>query len=206
MAVVTGPSLPPMQTLFIAQAIIPTLFGTFEVSGFLETSTGREHLAIAAGALDPARPVPVRIHSECWTGDVLGSLRCDCRAQLHLALDAMGREGGLLIYLRQEGRGIGLLNKLKAYELQERGLDTVEANHALGFPDDLRTYEAAVAILRHFGLHRVRLFTNNPRKVAALEQSGFEVTRVPHQTGVHSGNLRYLQTKATKSGHLLDLA
>ena len=189
----------------VAEARIPTIFGAFTVTGFLERSSGKEHLAIHSGELNPATRTPVRIHSECWTGDALGSLRCDCRQQLHAGLEHIAAHGGILLYLRQEGRGIGLLNKLRAYALQEQGLDTVEANHALGFPDDLRTYEAAAAMLRHFGIRRIRLLTNNPRKVAALEQSGLDVEREPHEFSANPFNIAYLQTKAAKSGHLLEL-
>ncbi|HJU83440.1 MAG TPA: GTP cyclohydrolase II [Holophagaceae bacterium] len=191
---------------FVAQAAVPSLFGSFQVAGFREEPGGKEHLAIVSGVIDPQARIPVRIHSECWTGDVLGSLRCDCRQQLHAGLEHIAREGGILIYLRQEGRGIGLLNKLKAYTLQEQGLDTVEANHALGFPDDLRDYEAACAILDHFGVRKIRLLTNNPAKVAALGRTGADVERAPHQVPSHPLNRGYLRTKAGKSGHLLDLA
>jgi GTP cyclohydrolase II len=189
----------------IAEARIPSVFGDFTVTGFLEWNSGKEHLAIQSGELRPSERISVRIHSECWTGDVLGSLRCDCRQQLHAGLERIAERGGLLLYLRQEGRGIGLLNKLKAYALQEQGLDTVEANHALGFPDDLRTYEAAAAILQHFGLQRIRLLTNNPRKITALELAGLDVEREPHQPAATPFNIRYLETKAAKSGHLLEL-
>lgn len=188
-----------------ATAQIPSVFGNFKVTGFVDRRSGKEHLAIQSGALDVAQRIPVRIHSECWTGDVLGSLRCDCREQLHAGLALIAAEGGLLLYLRQEGRGIGLLNKLKAYALQEQGLDTVEANHALGFPDDLRTYEAAAAMLQIFGVRQVALLTNNPRKLDALRAAGLDVERQPHQQDANPHNLRYLQTKATKSGHLLEL-
>jgi len=189
----------------IAEANIPTIFGAFTVTGFLERSSGKEHLAIHGGELRPEKRTPVRIHSECWTGDVLGSLRCDCRQQLHAGLEHIAEHGGILLYLRQEGRGIGLLNKLKAYALQEQGLDTVEANHALGFPDDLRSYETAAAMLGHFGIRRIRLLTNNPRKVAALERSGLDVEREPHEFSSNPFNIHYLETKAAKSGHLLEL-
>ena len=189
---------------FVAKASIPTAFGKFTVYGFLEKATGKEHLAIVSGDIDSRKRIPVRLHSECWTGDVLGSLRCDCRQQLESALRHIGQTGGMVLYLRQEGRGIGLLNKLKAYALQEQGLDTVEANHQLGFPDDLRSYESAVEMLRFFGVHQVKLLTNNPRKIAALEKAGIEVERVRHQQAANLHNLRYLKTKAKKSGHLLD--
>ncbi len=189
---------------FVAKANIPTLFGKFTVYGFLEKATGKEHLAIVSGEIDARKRIPVRLHSECWTGDVLGSLRCDCRQQLEAALRHIGQTGGMVLYLRQEGRGIGLLNKLKAYALQEQGLDTVEANHQLGFPDDLRTYEAAVEMLKFFGIHQVKLLTNNPKKIAALEHAGIEVERARHEMAANLHNLRYLQTKAKKSGHLLD--
>lgn len=189
---------------FVAKANVPSIFGKFTVYGFLEKVTGKEHLAVVAGEIDARKRVPVRIHSECWTGDVLGSLKCDCRAQLEAALRYIGEHGGVVLYLRQEGRGIGLLNKLKAYALQEQGLDTVEANHHLGFVDDLRTYESAVEMLRFFGIHKVRLLTNNPRKIDALETAGIHVQRESHQLGANAYNLRYLKTKARKSGHMLE--
>jgi len=189
---------------FVAKANVPSIFGKFTVYGFLEKLTGKEHLAVVAGEIDARKRIPVRIHSECWTGDVLGSLKCDCRAQLEAALRYIGEHGGVVLYLRQEGRGIGLLNKLKAYALQEQGLDTVEANHHLGFVDDLRTYESAVEMLRFFGIHKVRLLTNNPRKINALEGAGIHVQRESHQLGANAYNLRYLKTKAKKSGHMLE--
>jgi 3,4-dihydroxy 2-butanone 4-phosphate synthase / GTP cyclohydrolase II len=189
---------------FVAKANVPSIFGKFVVYGFQEKVTGKEHLAIVSGEIDARKRIPVRIHSECWTGDVLGSLKCDCRAQLEAALRYIGEHGGVVLYLRQEGRGIGLLNKLKAYALQEQGLDTVEANHHLGFVDDLRTYESAVEMLRFFGIHKVRLLTNNPRKITALEDAGIHVQRESHQLGANAYNLRYLKTKAKKSGHLLE--
>ena len=189
---------------FVAKANVPSLFGKFTVYGFLEKLTGKEHLAIVSGDIDARKRIPVRIHSECWTGDVMGSLKCDCRAQLEAGLRYVGEHGGMVLYLRQEGRGIGLLNKLKAYALQEQGLDTVEANHSLGFEDDLRTYESAVEMLRFFGIHKVMLLTNNPRKIQALEQAGIHVQREAHQLESNPHNLFYLQTKAKKSGHLLD--
>jgi len=188
---------------FVAKAHVPSIFGKFTVYGFLEKLTGKEHLAIVSGDIDARKRIPLRIHSECWTGDVLGSLKCDCRAQLEAALRHIGEHGGIVLYLRQEGRGIGLLNKLKAYALQEQGFDTVEANHELGFADDLRTYDSAVEMLRFFGIRKVKLLTNNPRKIKALEDAGIHVQRETHQVGTNPYNLRYLHTKAAKSGHLL---
>lgn len=192
------------QVPFVAKAKVPSIFGKFTVYGFFEKRTGKEHLAIVSGDIDARKRVSIRIHSECWTGDVLGSLKCDCRAQLEGALRFIGEYGGIVLYMRQEGRGIGLLNKLKAYALQEQGLDTVEANHELGFDDDLRSYEAAVEMLRFFGIAKVRLLTNNPKKIDALQSGGIQVLREPHQLGSNPHNLFYLQTKASKSGHLLD--
>jgi GTP cyclohydrolase II len=189
---------------FIAKAHVPSIFGKFNVYGFSEKQTGKEHMAIVSGEIDARKRINVRIHSECWTGDVLGSQRCDCRAQLEAALRHIAQFGGLVLYLRQEGRGIGLLNKLKAYTLQDQGLDTVEANHRLGFEDDLRTYESAVEMLRFFGITKVNLLTNNPKKVEALEARGIHVRREAHQVGQTPQNLPYLKAKAHKSGHLME--
>jgi GTP cyclohydrolase II len=188
---------------FIAKADVPSIFGKFTVYGFLERATGKEHLAVVAGDIDSRKRINVRIHSECLTGEVLGSLKCDCRQQLESALRFIGEHGGMVLYLRQEGRGIGLLNKLKAYALQEQGHDTVEANNLLGFADDLRTYNSAIEMLRFFGIRKVRLLTNNPKKIIALEDAGIEVMREAHQHASNPHNLRYLKTKAKKSGHLL---
>jgi GTP cyclohydrolase II len=158
------------------------------------------------GDIETGKPPLVRIHSECLTGDVFHSLRCDCRAQLELALDSIAGEGrGLLIYEHQEGRGIGLLNKLRAYELQDQGADTVEANHRLGFDADLRGYQLPAAILSFFGLRAVRLMSNNPEKIAALEDAGIRVTeRVPCIIAPSESTTAYLRTKKEKLGHLLD--
>ncbi|MBL0209407.1 MAG: GTP cyclohydrolase II [Holophagaceae bacterium] len=188
---------------FVAKADVPSIFGKFTVYGFLEKATGKEHLAVVAGDIDSRKRINVRIHSECLTGEVLGSLKCDCRQQLESALRHIGEHGGMVLYLRQEGRGIGLLNKLKAYALQEQGHDTVEANQLLGFADDLRTYGSAIEMLRFFGIRKVRLLTNNPKKILALEDAGIEVMREVHQQASNPHNLRYLKTKAKKSGHLL---
>jgi GTP cyclohydrolase II len=166
---------------------------------------GDEHYAIEVGQPDRAAPVLARLHSACFTGDVLGSLKCDCGPQLRAALAQMGAEGaGVLLYLNQEGRGIGLANKLRAYALQDQGFDTVEANHRLGFEDDERDFRIGAAILRRMGFSAVRLLTNNPRKVAMLEHCGLTVTeRVPLKVGRTPQNAGYLATKAAKSGHLL---
>lgn len=188
---------------FVTKADMPSIFGKFTVYGFLEKATGKEHLAVVAGDIDSRKRINVRIHSECLTGEVLGSLKCDCRQQLESALRYVNEHGGMVLYLRQEGRGIGLLNKLKAYALQEQGHDTVEANHMLGFADDLRTYGSAIEMLRFFGIRKVRLLTNNPKKIIALEDAGIEVMREAHQQASNPHNLRYLKTKAKKSGHLL---
>jgi GTP cyclohydrolase II len=166
---------------------------------------GSEHLAIVIGAPDPDVPVLVRLHSECFTGDVLGSLRCDCGDQLHGAISAIARDGaGVLLYLAQEGRGIGLVNKLRAYQLQDAGFDTLDANEQLGFDADERVYLPAAEMLRQLGFVAVRLLTNNPEKVAALERYRIRVVeRVPHVFPSNGHNERYLHTKATRSGHLL---
>jgi GTP cyclohydrolase II len=166
---------------------------------------GAEHIAIIVGQPDPARPVLTRLHSECLTGDLLGSLRCDCGDQLRGAIDALAEHGaGVLLYLAQEGRGIGLVNKLRAYGLQDKGFDTVDANEQLGFDDDERVYQPAVRMLRALGFDRVRLLTNNPAKVGALVRHGVDVTeRVAHSFPSNEHNWTYLQTKAKRSGHLL---
>jgi GTP cyclohydrolase II len=164
-----------------------------------------EHYAVEIGAPDRAAPVLARLHSACFTGDVLGSLKCDCGPQLNAALAAMGAAGaGVLLYLNQEGRGIGLANKMRAYSLQDQGFDTVEANHRLGFEDDERDFRIGATILRRLGFGSVRLLTNNPRKVGMMSNSGVAVAeRVPLVTGETPENARYLATKAAKSGHLL---
>jgi GTP cyclohydrolase II len=194
----------------IAEADFPSRYGHFRIYGFEGREGGQteEAVALTMGDLDAGRPPMVRIHSECLTGDVFHSLRCDCRAQLELALGSIAREGrGLLIYEHQEGRGIGLLNKLRAYELQDRGADTVEANEQLGFEADLRGYELPAAILRFFGLRAVRLMSNNPEKIRALERAGVSVTeRVPCLVAPMESTEDYLRTKRNKLGHLLDPA
>jgi len=174
------------------------------VVAFRPVDGGVEHLAIVIGQPDPDQPVLARLHSECFTGDLLGSLRCDCGEQLRGALMAIAAEGaGVLLYLAQEGRGIGLVNKLRAYRLQDEGLDTVDANEQLGFDDDERIYSPAAEMLRHLGFRRVRLMTNNPRKINALARHRIEVTeRVPHTFPANAHNVGYLKAKARRSGHL----
>jgi GTP cyclohydrolase II len=174
-----------------------------QIVAFRASDDGQEHVALVIGAFGGA-PALVRLHSECLTGDVFGSLKCDCGPQLKEALKIIGEAGGgVLLYLRQEGRGIGLANKLRAYALQDRGLDTVEANRRLGFADDERDYDRAAAILHALGIDRVRLLTNNPSKVAGLEAAGIQVVeRVPHHMPANPHNADYLATKRKKSGHL----
>ncbi len=193
------------RVLLAAKANLPSRFGDFQVYGFEADGDGKEHAVIARGDLEGAVDLPVRIHSECFTGDVMGSLRCDCRQQLEAALQYVAsQERGAVVYLRQEGRGIGLVNKIRAYALQEEGLDTVEANHALGFPDDLRRYDVAADMLQQLGVRSVRLITNNPRKLQGLIRHGIEVTgRIPHIMPATEHNAFYLATKRDKSGHLL---
>ncbi|PDY48975.1 bifunctional 3,4-dihydroxy-2-butanone-4-phosphate synthase/GTP cyclohydrolase II [Bacillus pseudomycoides] len=186
---------------------LPTDFGTFHAIGYSNSLDQKEHIALVKGDISTGEPVLVRVHSECLTGDVFGSCRCDCGPQLHAALSQIEREGkGVLLYMRQEGRGIGLLNKLRAYKLQEEGLDTVEANEKLGFPADLRDYGIGAQILKDLGLQQLRLLTNNPRKIAGLQGYNLEVVeRVPLQMPTKEENKTYLQTKVEKLGHLLNL-
>jgi GTP cyclohydrolase II len=190
----------------IAEADFPTRFGHFRIYGFSGTVDGQpeEAVVLKMGDLENGPPPLVRVHSECLTGDVFHSLRCDCRAQLELALESIARQGrGLLIYENKEGRGIGLLNKLRAYELQDAGADTVEANEQLGFEADLRGYQLPGAILRFFGLRAVRLMSNNPQKIQALEDAGVRVTeRVPATVAPQESAEEYLRTKREKLGHL----
>jgi GTP cyclohydrolase II len=199
--------LPDFKLNKVAEADFPSRFGQFRIYGFEGVrSTGTEEaLALKAGDLTPQLGPPlIRIHSQCLTGDVFHSLRCDCRSQLELALDQIVAEGrGLLIYEHQEGRGIGLLNKLRAYELQDEGLDTVQANEQLGFDADLRDYALPAAILRYFKIAQVRLLSNNPGKVAALEKAGVEVVeRAPIIAPPLATTAEYLRTKRDKMGHL----
>jgi len=190
----------------VAMAELPTRFGNFHIIAFENNRDGKEHVAITKGDVIGAKDVPVRLHSECLTGDALGSLRCDCRDQLEAALIEIGQmERGMVLYLRQEGRGIGLVNKIRAYSLQDQGLDTVEANHALGFRDDERDYAVAAHMLMSLKIESVRLITNNPKKIQQLVDYGIRVSdRIPHIMEPNEHNRFYLETKAAKSGHMID--
>lgn len=191
-----------------AIADLPTRFGTFHVVAFGERGGGPEHAALLKGEPWDRDEIPVRLHSECLTGDAIGSLRCDCRDQLEASLRFIGeQEEGVLLYLRQEGRGIGLVNKIRAYALQDAGLDTVEANQALGFRDDERDYGVAAHMLSLLGVPSIRIITNNPRKIAGLERYGVRITdRIPLVVPPNEHNVFYLSTKARRSGHYIDLA
>ncbi len=192
-----------------AGANLPTAWGDFRILVYRDIPTGKEHAALVMGDVtekDCPDPVLVRIHSECLTGDIFGSLKCDCGPQLQESLRRIAKEGrGVVLYLRQEGRDIGLTSKILAYELQEQGLDTVEANLQLGHPSDARTYDAARDILNDLGVHCVRLLTNNPTKIEALQKLGFNcLARVPLEIAPNRTNRAYLETKKDKMGHLLD--
>ncbi len=190
-----------------AQTELPSVYGSFTAISYANTITGEHHVALVKGDVATEEPVLTRVHSQCLTGEAFGSLRCDCGEQLAVALQMVEQEGrGVVLYLRQEGRGIGLHNKLRAYELQDRGLDTVEANERLGFPPDLRDYGIGAQILVDLGVKRLRLMTNNPRKIVALQGYGLEIVeRVPILVGANPWNRFYLHTKQQKLGHLLDI-
>ncbi|HVB35042.1 MAG TPA: GTP cyclohydrolase II [Patescibacteria group bacterium] len=189
----------------VARAELPTRYGRFTVLGVEDAGTGENALVLQRGPVGDGHVPLVRIHSQCLTGDVLASQRCDCRAQLELALEQIGKSRhGLLLYLPQEGRGIGLMNKLRAYQLQDRGFDTVEANQKLGFAADSRDYRFSAAVLRKLGVRRIRLLSNNPDKVAQLEQAGVRVVeRMPCQPPLSRHSRHYLRTKRDKLGHIL---
>ncbi|MCR9186778.1 MAG: GTP cyclohydrolase II [Halieaceae bacterium] len=193
-----------MPVRYVETSRLPTAWGVFDIHGFEDPDSNKEHIVLTMGDVGSGEPVLARIHSECLTGDALFSLRCDCGNQLEAAMKAVSEAGrGAIFYLRQEGRGIGLLNKIKAYKLQDAGADTVEANEQLGFGADMRDYSILGPMLRHLRITRVRLMTNNPRKVAAMEENGVEVVeRVPLHCASNPHNEKYLKTKGAKLGHL----
>jgi GTP cyclohydrolase II len=195
-----------LSVKLIAQAALPTRYGRFTIYGFKGRGPLDEAIALVRGRVNGKSAPLVRVHSQCLTGDVLESLRCDCRAQLELSLKKIGQAGsGILLYLPQEGRGIGLMNKLRAYQLQDGGMDTVEANEKLGFAADTRDYDFSAQILKKLGVTKIRLLSNNPEKVRQLEQSRIRVVqRVPCQPRISKISRAYLQTKKSKMGHLLD--
>jgi GTP cyclohydrolase II len=197
-----------VSVVYVASSKLPTPMGDFVLHGFEDAETGQEHVAITLGDVVGADTVLCRVHSECLTGDALFSIRCDCGSQLETALQRIAEEGrGIILYLRQEGRGIGLINKIRAYELQDQGADTVEANERLGFDADLRDYTMCKSMFAYFRIDRIRLMTNNPVKVNALSKLGIEIVeRIPLETGQNDHNARYLATKAGKLGHLLGKA
>lgn len=199
-------AVPETSITYVTACDLPTPWATFRLHAFVESGSGKEHLALTLGEVGDGAPVLARLHSECLTGDALFSQRCDCGAQLETALQKIATEGrGVLLYLRQEGRGIGLVGKLKAYHLQDCGADTVEANEALGFAPDQRNYRLCLPMLQHLGVASLRLMTNNPRKIDALQQLGIPVTeRIALQVKTNKFNRRYLQTKASKLGHMID--
>lgn len=189
----------------IVTTTLPTAAGVFDIHVYRSETDSKEHVALVKGVITPDHPVLVRVHSECLTGDVFGSLRCDCNAQLNAALMLVEREQrGIVLYMRQEGRGIGLSNKLRAYQLQDQGMDTVEANEKLGFRPDLRDYGIGAQILRDLGVRKIRLMTNNPKKVVGLHGYGLEIVeRIPLEVEPHALNEKYLETKRDKLGHLI---
>ena len=206
MSEIMAPAVSDGQGLqFVESCHLPTRWADFEMHAFFDPASGKEHIALTLGDVADGRPVLARIHSECLTGDALFSMRCDCGPQLELALQKIAEEGrGALLYLRQEGRGIGLLNKVRAYHLQDQGADTVEANQRLGFAADMRNYGLCDPMLKHLGIRSLRLMTNNPRKIAAMQGLNVEIAEhVSLITGRNPHNDRYLKTKVSKLGHLI---
>ncbi len=195
-----------MTVHFVESSKLPTPFGMFNMHGFSDDETDKEHVVLTMGDISGDEPLLARIHSECLTGDALFSMRCDCGPQLQAAMHKMSVAGrGVIFYLRQEGRGIGLLNKIKAYHLQDQGADTVEANEQLGFGADMRDYSILKPMLEHLNIKALKLLTNNPRKVKALQDMGINVVeRLPHETGRNPHNAKYLETKKGKLGHLFN--
>ena len=204
---ITSPVNAAPQALdYVTSCVLPTTWAIFNLHAFVEPATGKEHMALTLGQFDDGAPVLARIHSQCFTGDALFSQRCDCGSQLEMAMQKIACEGrGVVLYLRQEGRGIGLLNKIHAYRLQDQGADTVEANHQLGFAVDLRSYNLCKPMLKHLGITSLRLMTNNPLKIAAMEKIQIRVKEhIPLIIDRNPHNERYLNTKASKLGHLMD--
>ena len=196
--------MPSSPTQFIAQTNLPTTIGSLLVRSYRNTTTGHEPIAIVSGDISKMKTIPVRVHDACFTSEVLGSLKCDCNHQLHAAIEYIQQHGGVVIYLPQEGRGIGLANKIAAYALQEQGLDTIEANAALHLPIDSRSYEDAAAILNDLQIPEVALLTNNPRKIEKLQQLGIHISKRVSIPSVYTEhNQSYLNTKKNKMGHLL---
>ncbi|WNO09455.1 GTP cyclohydrolase II [Teredinibacter sp. KSP-S5-2] len=195
-----------MSIKYVESSKLPTSWGTFEMHGFADDEADKEHVVLTMGNLKADEPLLIRVHSECLTGDALFSLRCDCGAQLQSAMHKIAVAGrGAIFYLRQEGRGIGLLNKIRAYKLQDQGADTVEANEQLGFGADMRDYSILKPMFETLGIKQVKLMTNNPRKVKALQEIGIDVVeRIQHETGRNPHNAHYLQTKKGKLGHLFE--
>lgn len=195
------------EVRLVASASLPTPYGEFRIVGFVDELDGKEHTAVINGGVEDAVECPVRVHSECHTGDIFHSLRCDCGAQLEASLELISRAGkGVVIYLKQEGRGIGLLNKIRAYQLQDMGMDTVDANEHLGFPGDMRDYRVASRIISLLGIRSVALLTNNPSKIDGLRAYGISVVRrIPVTIAPNTYNARYLRTKQVRMGHLFEI-
>lgn len=191
----------------VAEAKLPTEFGEFRLVGYISLTSDEEFVVLARGRLDAETPTLVRIHSQCMTGDVFGSTKCDCGQQLHSAMKLIAKEGhGVIVYQQQEGRGIGIINKIRAYALQDKGADTIEANERLGLAADLRSYDQCAEIFRDLGLRRVRMISNNPEKMNAVKNAGLEIVeRISPKIKLYHSLTRYLKTKREEMGHLIDL-